>query len=237
MSSSNLRLSIIVPVYNETRTLRTIASKLHEVFREDTQLIFVDDGSKDDSLKILREEARSGDLVLTKENGGKGSAVRLGITQAAAPYTVIQDADLEYEPQEILMLLSHAEQHPGTIVFGSRFLKKIPNMYKRNLIGNKLITLILDLLFHGNLTDSYTCYKLFPSGILRSLPLRARGFELEAELSAWPLKLGYKIQELAISYHPRRIEEGKKIRAKDAWKGFLTMLRIWFIRSHSTIVQ
>lgn len=225
---SPLVLSIIIPVYNEARTLATIIRALHDIFREDTELIFVNDGSTDDSLQILQREAKPEDLVLTKENGGKGSAVRMGIAQVSAPFTVIQDADLEFDPQEILTLLDFAKKHPGSIVFGSRFLKKNPNIYKRNYIGNRLITLILDILFLGTLTDSYTCFKLFPTEILRSLPLRARGFELEAELSAWPLKRGIPIHELPISYKPRSIEEGKKIRAKDAAKGILTMLRIRF---------
>jgi glycosyltransferase involved in cell wall biosynthesis len=223
-----LRLSVIVPIYNEAHTLRTIMQKLHEVFRGDAQLVFVDDGSTDDSRRILQEEARSGDLVLTKKNGGKGSAVRLGLTRATAPLTIIQDADLEYEPRDILTLLRFAEEHPDAIVFGSRFLKENPNIYKRNLIGNKLLTLILNLLFRGHLTDSYTCYKLFPTEILRSFPLQARGFELEAELSAWPLKRGFHIHELPISYTPRSLEEGKKIRAGDAWRGLLTMRKIWW---------
>ncbi len=227
---STLRLSIIVPVYNESRTIVTIVRTLHEIFPDNVELIFVDDGSTDDSLRILRQEMREGDIVLTKENGGKGSAVRFGITKATAPFTVIQDADLEYDPREILTLLHYAEEHPGTIVFGSRFLKKNPNIYKRNYIGNRLITLILDLLFLGTLTDSYTCYKLFPTAILKSLPLHAQGFELEAELSAWPLKLGIHIHELPITYRPRSLEEGKKIRAVDAWRGFCTMLAIRFRR-------
>lgn len=223
-----LRLSVIVPVYNEAHTLPAIMRKLHEVFREETQCIFVDDGSTDESLRILRSEARTGDLVLTKENGGKGSAVRLGITRAMALFTIIQDADLEYEPEDIPHLLRYAEQHPGTIVFGSRFLQKNPNRYKRYLFGNKVLTLCVNLLFRGHLTDSYTCYKLFPTETLRGLPLRAHGFELEAELASWPLKCGLPIHELPITYRPRTLEEGKKICFHDAWKGLLTMLRIWW---------
>ncbi|MEK7136920.1 MAG: glycosyltransferase family 2 protein [Patescibacteria group bacterium] len=225
------RLSIIVPIYNEERTIAVVIDKLHEIFSTDTEIIFVDDGSADRSLAIVEEKARPSDIVLTKENGGKGSAVRLGLTKTSAPFTVIQDADLEYDPAEIRTLLRSAEEHPGTIVFGSRFLQKNPNIYKRNYIGNRLITAILDILFLGTLTDSYTCYKLFPTAILRSFPLTAQSFELEAELSAWPLKRGIPIREVPIRYAPRSHEEGKKIRAKDAWKGLLTMLRIRFARS------
>jgi len=180
------KLSIIVPVYNEARTLHLIMQKLHDVFHEETQLIFVNDGSKDDSLAILQKHACSSDLVLTKANGGKGSAVRMGIPHAEGKWTAIQDADLEYEPSEILKLLAFAESHPDTVIFGSRFLQENPNIYKRNLWGNKTITAFLNILFKSHLTDSYTCFKLFPTRVLKDFPLTAQGFELEAELSHGP---------------------------------------------------
>jgi glycosyltransferase involved in cell wall biosynthesis len=219
------RLSIIMPVYNEERTLLAAMRELMDACPE-AQLIYVDDGSKDASLALLHGNARPEDLVLTKENGGKGSAVRLGITQATGAYTAIQDADLEYDPREILSLLTLAEQNPGSVVLGSRFLRPNPNLYRRYLLGNKFVTGILNLLFASRLTDSYTCYKLFPTDLLRSLPLTARGFELEAELCCYPLARGITIREMPITYHPRSLEEGKKIRFADAWKGCLTGLLI-----------
>ena len=222
------KLSIIVPVYNEERTIVQVMEALKTACPE-AQVIYVDDGSRDRSLTLLREHARPEDLVLTKENGGKGSAVRMGIEHAEGQWTVMQDADLEYDPKELLTLLAYAEEHPGVIVFGSRFFHgKTPHIYWRFLMGNKFITWFLNMLFQGHLTDSYTCYKLFPTAVLKSLPLSARGFELEAELSAWPLQRLIPIHELPISYRPRSIEEGKKIRAKDAWTGMRTMVRIWF---------
>jgi len=222
------KLSIIVPVYNEERTIVQVMEALKTACPE-AQVIYVDDGSRDRSLTLLREHARPEDLVLTKENGGKGSAVRMGIEHAEGQWTVMQDADLEYDPKELLTLLAYAEEHPGVIVFGSRFFHgKTPHIYWRFLMGNKFITWFLNTLFQGHLTDSYTCYKLFPTKLLQSFPLRARGFELEAELSAWPLQRLIPIHELPISYHPRSIEEGKKIRALDAWTGMRTMVRIWF---------
>jgi glycosyltransferase involved in cell wall biosynthesis len=165
-------------------------------------------------------------IFRAKENGGKGSAIRLGMNHATRPFTVIQDADLEYSPSELKGLLSYAETHSGEIVFGSRFLKPNPNLYKRYLLGNKIMTLCVNILFGSHLTDSYTCYKLFPTEILKSIPLTARGFELEAELCAYPLKRKIKIHELPITYNPRSLAEGKKIRFKDAWKGIITLLKI-----------
>lgn len=191
-----------------------------------SQIIYVDDGSKDASLAILRKKKRAGDIVVTKQNGGKGSAIREGLRHVTGEFTVIQDADHEYDPKEITLLLREAERTPGTIVFGSRFLKPNPNLYPLYLLGNKTLSWIADVLFGGNLSDTYTCYKLFPTPILRSLPLTAHGFELEAELSCWPLKLGHTIVELPISYNPRSFHEGKKIGWKDAVKGIWTMVKI-----------
>jgi len=218
-------LTIIVPVYNEGRTVASIMATLRRLWA-DAQVVYVDDGSKDDSLAVLRANATPSDVVLTKQNGGKGSAIRMGLEHATGDYTVIQDADLEYDPADIRLLLDEAVRHPGTVVFGSRFLKPNPNIYKRFLLGNKAMTFALNTLFFSRVTDSYTCYKLLPTDMFRSLGLTARGFELEAEIAAKTLRRGVRIREVPISYKPRTIEEGKKIRFSDAWKGVKTMLQI-----------
>ncbi len=223
-------LTVLVPVYNEARTLAEMM-RLVSAALPDSEIIYVDDGSKDDSLAILKANARPTDTVLTKENGGKGSAIRTGLAQAHGQFCVIQDADMEYDPKEILTILAEAKAHPGCAIFGSRFLTPNPNVYPLYLLGNKVLTMILNVLFRGHLSDSYTCYKLFPTEIMKALPLTARGFELEAELSAYPLKRGVKIREVPITYKPRTFEEGKKINAKDAVRGILTMLKIRFSRS------
>lgn len=217
-------LSIIVPVYNEERTLRDIMTALQSACAE-AQHIYVDDGSKDGSLRIMREHARPNDIVVTKPNGGKGSAVRMGLEHASGDYIVIQDADLEYDPAQIRSLHDEAVKTRG-IVFGSRFLESNPNLYKRYLMGNKAVTFAFNVLFGTRLTDSYTCYKLFPADIMRSFPLKARGFELEAELCAFPAKRRLPIREIPIEYRPRSLEEGKKIRFADAWKGVRRMIEI-----------
>lgn len=219
-------LSIIVPVYNEARTLEKIMPAIASACPE-AQIVYVDDGSKDTSLELLRRQARPSDLVLTKPNGGKGSAIRVGLEQATGTYTVIQDADLEYDPKEIDLLLARATQEPGTVVFGSRFFHgKTPHIYWRFLMGNKVMTALMNILFLARLTDTYTCYKLLPTDLFRSLKLTSNGFELEAEITAKCLRKGTRIVEIPISYHPRSIEEGKKINWKDAVKGAVMMVMV-----------
>ncbi len=226
-------LSVLVPVYNEERTLKRVIDALTSALPE-AQIIYIDDGSTDRSLEILHASSHPKDIVLTKKNGGKGSAIRLGIAEATGDYIVIQDADLEYNPTDITTLLARAQKTHGIIVFGSRFLQPNPNIYPLYLLGNKTLTTILNILFCGHLTDAYTCYKLFPAAILKSLPLTADGFELEAELTALPLKMKHDIVEVPITYHPRTFSEGKKINWKDAVRGILTMFKIRFRRvSHS----
>lgn len=220
------RLTIIVPVYNEERTLPAIVPRIFAACDESMELIFVDDGSKDRSLEILRCLARPQDQVITKPNGGKGDAIRTGLSHVHAPYVVIQDADTEYDPAEIHTLLTAAIAEPGSAVFGSRFLKYNPCLYRRFLWGNKLLSALLSLLFFKRVTDSYTCYKLLPTHTFQSLNLRSTGFEMEAEISAKLLKCGIPIIEVPISYHPRTLEEGKKIRFRDAWRGMVMMFRV-----------
>ncbi len=221
-----LRLTIIVPVYNEERTLEAIVPRIFAACGGGAEVVFVDDGSKDRSLEILRRLARPQDQVITKPNGGKGDAIRTGLSHVHAPYVVIQDADTEYDPAEIRTLLSAALASPGSAVFGSRFLKPNPCLYRRFLWGNKLLSAVLSLLFFRRVTDSYTCYKLLPISVMRSLALQSTGFEMEAEISAKCLKRGIPIVEVPISYHPRTLEEGKKIRFRDAWRGMVMMFKV-----------
>jgi dolichol-phosphate mannosyltransferase len=220
-------LTVLVPVYNEAPTIGAVMKAITKALPE-SQIIYIDDGSHDASLHILRAHARGQDLVLTKENGGKGSAIRMGLEHAEGTYTVIQDADLEYEPREILSLLKTAKEHPLSAVFGSRFLTPNPNIYRRYLLGNKVVTAVLNILFGSKLTDSYTCFKLLPTHLFRSLKLRSRGFELEAEICSKCLRHRIQIIERPVHYHPRTIAEGKKIGWRDAVKAVTTMLRIRF---------
>lgn len=222
----NPELSILVPVYNEEATIKTVMQSI-TASCPDAKIIYIDDGSSDNSLAILRAHAQPTDSVLTKKNGGKGSAIRMGLSYASGTYTVIQDADLEYDPREIHLLLDTARANPGSAIFGSRFFQgKTPHIYWRFLIGNKTLTGFLNLLFGSSLTDSYTCYKLLPTHVFRALALTSNGFELEAEIAAKCLKRGIRVHEVPISYRPRTIEQGKKIGWRDAVKGLLMMIKV-----------
>lgn len=218
-------LSILVPVYNEAHTIASVMEAIVAAC-PDAQVVYVDDGSSDGSLAILQANARPEDLVIAAAHGGKGSAIREGLKHVSGTFTVIQDADLEYDPKEIRLLLERARSQPGSAVFGSRFLRNNPNIYKRFLMGNKVLTFAMNTLFRSHLTDSYTCYKMLPSSIFRSLGLASNGFELEAEICGKCLRRGIPVFEVPISYKPRTIEEGKKIKWTDAVRGLAMMVAV-----------
>ncbi len=210
------RLSIVMPVYNEERTLEKIIERVFAACGEYAQLIFVDDGSKDRSLEILKRMARPQDMVLTKVNGGKGSAVRMGYEHAQGRYTVVQDADLEYSPEEIPELLQKAERENLQALFGSRRLKKQKQFVHLSFfIGGSLLTLICNALYGTRLTDQPTCYKMVKTDILKTLPLKENDFRFDPELTVMLARRGIRIEEAPISYHPRSKSEGKKINWKD----------------------
>lgn len=212
------QLSIIVPVFNESETVIEIIQALQEHCAE-AEHIYVDDGSLDDSLVKIRTHARPQDTVIHKENGGKGSAIRAGLEASTGIYTVIQDADTEYHPIQISRLLEAAHAHPNAAIFGSRFLSWNPSTHWRFRLGNIVLTGLANLLYGSCITDSYTCYKLLPTPLFRSLNLDSRGFELEAEITGKCLRRCIPIFEIPIAYKPRSVAEGKKIRWQDAWKG------------------
>lgn len=222
-------LSIIVPVFNEEKTLREIVQRVFDVCGF-AQCIFVDDGSNDNSLKILRELARPQDIVLTKENGGKGSAVRMGYEHANGQYTIVQDADLEYKPEEIPELLNFAVEHDAKAVFGSRRLKK-QKQYKHFsfFIGGTLLTSLCNILYRTRLTDQPTCYKMVRTDILRTIKLKENDFRFDPELTCSLALKKITIMEYPISYFPRSRAEGKKICWKDWFRWVWVFLRMRII--------
>lgn len=228
VTPASSRLSIIVPIYNEERTLPTLISRLLAACGEWSQVIYVDDGSKDASLAIARAHARPQDTVVTKSNGGKGSAVRAGIPLATGTYTIVQDADLEYSPEEIPRLLEFAEKNGHVCVFGSRRLKRQKQyVHILSFLGGSMLTWICNLLYGTRLTDQPTCYKLVRTDVLRGLGLVENDFRFDPEITVKVLRAGHAIHEFPISYTPRTRAEGKKIWWKDWFLWVSVFLKLW----------
>lgn len=222
------KVSIIIPAYNEESTIEAVVNKVLKQ-RCIGEIIIIDDNSKDNTLNILKKSKfrRSNiEIIKHKKNFGKGGAIVSGIKRAKYPYILIQDADLEYNPDDYKILLKKAGQKKA--VYGSRLINKNPHAYELTYLGNVFLTTLHNILFRDNLTDSYTCYKLIPTKIARSLKLKSNGFEIEAEITAKLKKRNIPIIEVPISYSPRKYEDGKKIKAVDALKGAFVFLKIRF---------
>lgn len=233
-----LTLSVVMPVYNERYLVRESIRRVLAVQSpqlERLDLIVVDDGSSDGTREILREIARANPGRITyvehERNGGKGAAVRTGVALAKGSVTVIQDADLEYDPNDLPRLLVPFERDAADAVFGSRFLageyRRV--LYYRHTLGNRVLTTMCNLLTDLNLSDMETCYKAVRTSLLQSLPLRSNDFRIEPELCFKLQKRGARIYEVPISYAGRTYEEGKKIGLVDAWLAFWAMLHWWLV--------
>ena len=228
-----MKLSIIMPVYNEQETLQEILGQVRSVELPDIEkeILVVDDGSTDGSREILAEEAKAGDLLISylDRNQGKGAAVRTGIKQATGELILIQDADLEYDPRDYPSLIRPIIEGRVAVVYGSRFLGPRKAMLFWNMLGNKLLTLTTNILYNAILSDMETCYKCFRADVIQDIPLHARRFEFEPEVTAKVLKRGHRIFEVPISYYGREYYEGKKISWRDAPLAFWTLIKYRFV--------
>jgi glycosyltransferase involved in cell wall biosynthesis len=228
-----MKLSIIIPVYNERETLREILAQVRAVELPgfDKEILVVDDGSTDGSGQILDDEARAGDIRLFhhQENRGKGSAVRTAIEHATGDILIIQDADLEYDPRDYPKLLQPIVEGRVAVVYGSRFLGPRKAMLFWHMVGNKLLTLTTNVLFNTILSDMETCYKCFRADVVKNIPLRSRRFDFEPEITAKVLKRGHRIFEVPIAYYGREFHEGKKITWRDGPVAFWTLIKYRFV--------
>lgn len=228
-----MKLSIIMPVYNEEETLREILQQVRSVELADVEkeILVVDDGSSDRSHDILVDEAKAGDICLLHhdKNRGKGAAVRTAIEHATGELILIQDADLEYDPRDYPMLIRPILEGRVAVVYGSRFLGPRKAMLFWHMLGNKLLTLTTNILYNTILSDMETCYKCFRADVIRDIPLRSRRFEFEPEVTAKVLKRGHRIFEVPISYYGREYHEGKKITWRDAPLAFWTLIKYRFV--------
>lgn len=221
------QLSVIIPVYNEKNTIKEIVRKVKAV-KIPKEIILVDDGSTDGTREILKTmKSKNVKVALHKRNYGKGYAVRTGIKKASGEITIIQDADLEYEPNEFPKLIKPIVDGKTKVVYGTRFPKGSPHPSFTNLffLANKILTLTSNLLYNARITDEPTCYKVFDTKVLKELNLKCIRFEFCPEVTAKVRKQGYKIYELPISYNPRTRDEGKKINWKDGIEALWTLIK------------
>ncbi len=229
-----MRLSVIIPVYNEKKTILEILKKISDVPVE-KEIIIVDDKSTDGTTEILKgliksklpAEVEHGNLkiVFKEKNEGKGSAIREGLKYVKGDYVVFQDADLEYNPLDYVRMLEPIVKGKTEVVYGSRFLSKGNRFLPLSFFANKFLTLLVNILFHSRLTDMETCYKLCPSDLLMSLDLRANGFEIEVEMTCKILKKRFEICEIPIRYISRDVAFGKKIGFKDGLKAIASIIK------------
>ncbi len=226
-------LSVIVPLYNEQHNVREILSRVQAVDVE-KQIVMVDDASTDGTREILKQEIEgrySNVLVLYhKENSGKGASIRTALPSASGEITIIQDGDLEYDPQDYHLILKAFKQPDVDAVYGSRFTNGWPRMRIMNRFVNKLLAWMVRVLFGTHMTDEATCYKAVKTDILQSIPLTCQRFEFCPEVTAKLLRRGHKIVEVPISYEARSIAQGKKIRWTDGVEAIWTLLKYKFVR-------
>jgi dolichol-phosphate mannosyltransferase len=221
-----VKLAVIVPVFNEAATIAEVVGRIRAV-PMDKEIIVVDDASTDGTDRVLA--GLSGpDLTVLRHgaNQGKGAAIRTAIPRVTAGAAVIQDADLEYGPEQLPALLKPIEEGKATVVFGSRFAGTVTGMRLANYVANKLLAWTASLLFGQRITDEATCYKMFRTETLRSLPLECRRFEFCPEVIGRIRRRGIPIMELPIEYRGRTVAAGKKIRLKDSWDAFAELVRM-----------
>ncbi len=225
-----MKLSVIIPVYNEENTIQEILQQVRAVELAH-EIIIVDDGSTDRTRELLKaEETQPGTTVIYQPvNQGKGAAVRTGIDRATGDIILIQDADLEYDPRDYALLIRPIVEGRVKVVYGSRFLGPRKAMLFWHMLGNKALTLVTNLLYNTILSDMETCYKVFSADVIKGIPLHSRRFELEPEITAKVLKRGHRIFEVPISYYGREYSEGKKITWREGPMALWTLIKYRFV--------
>ena len=223
-----MNLSVIVPVYNEAPTVKKVLSSLVKV-KEVNEVIVVNDGSTDETEKEIKKVKSKKIQYFKKKNGGKGSAVRLGLSKVTGDYTLIQDADLEYDPREIPLLLEPLDREGVEVIYGSRFIGAHSNLLFWHRVGNAFLNLIVNVFYNTTLSDMETCYKLLPTALFRKLNISANAFDLEPEITCKLLRQGHRIFEVPISYVGRDFSQGKKITWRDGLDAFRVVIGIRFL--------
>ncbi len=226
-----MKLSVIIPAYNEIDTIDTILKKIKNI-NISKEIIIIDDGSTDGTREYLeRLKGSEIKVIFHEKNMGKSSAVRTGIKNASGEITIIQDADLEYDPEDYYELIKPILEGKYKVVYGTRFkiVNKMFNLSHKFFLANRILTLMANILYNAKITDEPTCYKVFDTKLLKSLNLKSKRFEFCPEVTAKVRKKGYEIYEVPIRYYPRSVEEGKKINWKDGIEAVWTLIKYRFV--------
>ncbi len=226
-----MKLSVIVPVYNERNTVQEILRRVRSVDIGEIakEIIVVDDGSTDGTPDILKLEEDSTVKVLRHAvNQGKGAAIKTGLPHATGDFIIIQDADLEYDPDDYRTLLAPVLKKKAEVVYGSRFTGEHRDMLFWHSVGNKFLSLVTNVLYNTTLSDMETCYKLFTRGALDGIEIKSNRFNFEPEITAKVLKKKIRIYEVPISYAGREFEEGKKITWRDGFSALWALVKYRF---------
>ncbi len=220
------KLTIVIPCYNEKDSLMEILDKINNCPIKNKEIIIVDDMSTDGTREMLREtvEPMVDKVIYHEANTGKGGALKTGFAAATGDVVIIQDADMEYDPNEYPRVVNPIARGEAKVVYGSRFLRQRAKGYLANRLANKGLTLLSNIMTGQRLTDMETCYKAFEREVIQSIDIEEKRFGFEPEITAKLTKMGIKIKEVPISYYPRSNEEGKKIGISD---GFRALHCIW----------
>jgi len=226
-----MKLTVIIPAYNEKNTILEIVRRVQATKLVD-EIIIVDDGSTDGTRALIAtmDGKDNVKVILHEKNQGKGAAVRTGISAATGDVLMIQDADLEYDPREYPNLMKPIEEGLADVVYGSRFLGAPHRaILFWNMVANKLLTLMTNILYNNILTDMETGYKVFKREVVVDMKIHAKRFDFEPEFTAKILKKNVRVFEVPISFNPRDYSEGKKIKMKDAFEAVWTLLKYRFV--------